>query len=60
MDLIDEGDSGQQCGVRFINANGKEWANGAEMKGRKGEALVGLAMAMAVAVAVAVGVLAVL
>jgi hypothetical protein len=48
VDLIDKSDLGQQCAVEFINANGKEWVNGAQAKVWKGVAMSGWAMAVAV------------
>ena len=48
MDLIDKVDLGQQCAMQFINANGKEWVNGAEGNGQSGRALLCLAVAVSV------------
>ena len=48
VDVIDEADNGQNCVVRFINANGKAWVSGAEVKGRESGALLGLAVAVGV------------
>ena len=42
------GDLGQQCVVRFINVNGKEWISSGELNGRKDRALLGLAGAVGV------------
>jgi hypothetical protein len=48
VDLIDKIDLGQQCVVQFINANKKEWVNGAEGNGRSGKALLCLTVAISV------------
>jgi hypothetical protein len=50
VDLIDKTDLGQQCAVQFINANGKEWVNGAERNDQSRRALLCLAVAVSVLV----------
>lgn len=48
VDLINKRDRGQKCVVEFINANGKEWINGAQASQRMGGLMWGLTMAVAV------------